>query len=154
MLPDEVDKVNKQGTVSPDEIVEALHAVVHAARGGMHEALRGQGLELSPLEARLMGFFGRHPGATLRDLVEHSGRDKGQLARLVGALRERGLLVAQDDPDDRRVTRLHLSEAAQHVHQGVRRQRQKLARQALDGIDETQRVALLALLQQMRRNLG
>ena len=34
-----------------------------------------------------MGFFARHPGATLSDLAAHSGRDKVQLIALLGRLK-------------------------------------------------------------------
>lgn len=138
---------------SPDTLIEALQAVVHAARSRHHEALRDAGAELSPLEGRVLGFFARHPGATQRELAEHSGRDKGQLARLVTGLRERGLLEAEADEADRRITRLRPSAGAQRLHQALMRQRHKLAVAALDGIGDAERRTLLALLQRMRQNI-
>lgn len=148
-----VDKVNQSGDVSPDAVIEALQAVVHAARARHQEALKDAGTELSPFEGRVLGFFARNPGATQRELAEHSGRDKGQLARLITGLRERGLLEAQADEADKRITRLYPSPAAQRLHQSLMRQRHKLAMAALDGIDEAERRALIALLQRMRQNI-
>jgi hypothetical protein len=34
------------------------------------------------MEGKVLGFFARHPGATQRDLAQHSGRDKAAVATL------------------------------------------------------------------------
>lgn len=148
-----VDNVNQPRGLSPDDLIEAMHAVVHAARSLHHDALTKAGVGLTPLEGRVLGFFARHPGATQRELADHSGRDKGQLARLVHGMRERGLLELSADQDDRRTTRVHLTPAAQRIHQSVLRQRQRLAQSALEGIDGEQRRLMLELLQRVRDNI-
>lgn len=148
-----VDNVNQSGEVSPDAVIEALQAVVHASRSRHHEALKDAGADLSPLEGRVLGFFARNPGATQRELAEHSGRDKGQLARLVSGLRDKGLLETSADEADKRITRIRPSADAQRLHQSLMRQRHKLALVALEGIGEPERRQLLALLLQMRRNI-
>ena len=104
-----VDTVNQSTAPTPD-VFERMHDLMHQMRHylGRHAVHGG---EVSPLEGKALGFFSRHPGATLSDLVAHSGRDKGQLAKLVAGLRERGLLEAQVDPQDRRVTRLQIGRA-------------------------------------------
>lgn len=138
---------------SPDDVLEAVHAVMHRVRSLQHQALRDGELDLGPMEARVLGYFARHPGATQRDLAEHSGRDKGQLARLVNGLRERGLLDASPDAADRRVTRLHLTDHARQLHQAVQRQRRRLAERAAAGLSEAERQQLLALLARLQHNL-
>ena len=40
-----------------------------------------------------VGYFMRHDGATQSDLVQHAGRDKAQIARIVKALHERNVRV-------------------------------------------------------------
>lgn len=149
----EVDHVNRQDKTEADELLETLHAVMHRLRARHHQALREGEQELTPLETRVLGFFARHPGATQRELAEHSGRDKGQLARLLQGLRERGWLDAEADPDDRRVTRLRLSEQARRRHQAVMRERRRLAESALAGFGERERAELMALLQRLLANL-
>ena len=148
-----VDHVNHQGHAAPDDLLELVHSVMHLVRARQHQPLREGAAELTPLEARVLGFFARHPGATQRELAEHSGRDKGQLARLVTGLKERGLLDARDDENDGRVTRLFLTETAQKQHQAAQRQRKRLAEAAVAGLNDEQRQTLLALLAQVRQNL-
>lgn len=146
-----VDNVNEIGG-NPD-LLEALHAVMHAARLRHHQALRDAGLGLTPLEARLLGFFARRPGATLTELAEHAGRDKGQLARMVQALRDRGLLLAEADARDGRVTRLSLSPEARALHDTLQRQRRREAEAAAAGLSAAERETLRGLLARLRANL-
>ena len=80
-----VDNVNHLPADVADEVVESIHAVMHLYRARQYRTLREGPSDLTHLEGKVLGFFGRHPGATQSDLVAHSARDKGQLARLIGA---------------------------------------------------------------------
>ena len=65
----------------------------------LHEGGR---YHLTHMEGKILGFFIRHPGATLRNLVAHLRQDKGQFARLIRSLKDQELLEAQTDAGDRR----------------------------------------------------
>lgn len=136
-----------------DEIAEALHALTHLYRARQFRALRDVEGEITHLEARVLGFFVRHPGATQSDLVAHSGRDKGQLARLIGGLRERGLLQATADEHDRRVQRLAPTAEGQALQAAVQRLRLRVAREAVAGLQQDERQQLAALLGRVRARL-
>ena len=84
-MTQQVDVVNELPPSKDDEVLEALHAVMHAFRSRQHRQLRDSVQEVGPMEIRALRFFARHPGATQRELVAHSGRDKGQIARLEAA---------------------------------------------------------------------
>lgn len=148
----QVDHVNQKGDAS-DDALELMHAVMHLYRARQYRAVRDAAGELTHLEGKVLGFFARHPGSTQRDLAEHSGRDKGQLARLVGGLKERGLLQAQVDEGDRRSVRLQLTAEAQAVHQALNRQSQRLAKVAVAGMSQAEKQQLVELLQRVRANI-
>lgn len=139
--------------VPADQLFEALHGLMHRQRALHLAEMRLAAPALTPLEGRVLGFFARQPGATLRDLAVHAGRDKGQLARLVAGLREQGLLEARADESDARLTRLHPTDAARALHQAVQRSRRRLAERAGRGLSDDERRQLLALLQRMHANL-
>ncbi|MGM9425536.1 MarR family winged helix-turn-helix transcriptional regulator [Hydrogenophaga sp. MI9] len=134
-----------------DDLMEAVHELMHLARSQQRRHMPDDGLH--PMEGRALGFFVRRPGATQSDLVEHSGRDKGQLARLIAVLRERGLLEARPDEKDRRVTRLYPTDAARQLHESVLRQRRQVSARAAAGLDNGERQELLRLLRHMQDNL-
>lgn len=58
---------------------------------------------LGPLHLRALCLCQRNPGAPQQQLVQALGRDKGQMARLIRDLEERGLLLRTPDERDRRV---------------------------------------------------
>jgi len=136
-----------------DEVFEAIHAVMHLYRSPRHRAQLAAQSDLTHMEHKVLGFFCRHPGATQRDLAAHAGRDKGQLARLIAGLRERGLLDAQPDPADRRNLRLQPTPAARAAQQAAQAQASAIAATAVAGLSEAERTQLLALLQRVRHNL-
>jgi len=70
----QIDNVNHQAIQPSDDVLEAMHAVMHLVRARQHQSLRDGGQEITPLESRVLAFFARHPGATQRELAEHSGR--------------------------------------------------------------------------------
>lgn len=146
-----VDHVKHRGEA--DEVLEAIHSVMHLYRARQYRLLRDGEHDVTHMESRVLGFFAHHPGATLSELAAHSGRDKGQLARLVAALRERGLLEARVDEADRRNQRLHLTRAGEEAQQLLRREGRKVATAAVRGLSAQEREQLLQLLARVHANL-
>ncbi|MFT4046546.1 MAG: MarR family transcriptional regulator [Solimonas sp.] len=132
---------------------EAIHNVMHLYRAQQYRALREAPLELTHMEGKALGFFARRPGATLSDLVAHSGRDKGQLARLIGGLRERGLLDARADAGDRRTLRLQPTARGRALQASLGERAHRVADVAVSGLSASERRQLLELLARVRANL-
>ncbi len=148
-----VDNVNQLDLA--DEVFEAIHEVMHLYRSHLGRA--GDGDEAGPrarMEMRALAFFVRHPGLTLSDLASFTGRDKSQLARLVAALREQGLLDAHPDEEDRRIVRLQPTDEGLQLHRSMQVRQRKRAREAIAGLDEAQCRQLMELLGRIRENLG
>ena len=74
-------------TENSEEIFDVIHTSMHLLRARQLRALRDSEVALTHMEARVLSFFDRHPDETLSTLTAHSGRDKGQLARLLANLR-------------------------------------------------------------------
>lgn len=132
-----------------DQVLDALHALMHRYKRHMHQALREQDGGIGPMEARALAFFSRHPGSSASELVAHSGRDKAQIARLLQQLQDRGLLARQADPADGRRQQLALTDAGRAAQRLMARQRQRFASQMTAGLDAAEQAQLLALLQRL-----
>jgi DNA-binding MarR family transcriptional regulator len=160
IMPRSVDKVNLMpGAVDlrgepGAEVGEKLHALVHRMRRHLQHALRDRSAEGTPMEWRALGFFARNPDACARDLVEHSGRDKAQVARLVRMLTDRGLLESTPAPHDQRLQRLRLTSAGQQEARRLLAQRELIDRRMLTGLDDGERRLLSQLLDRMHDSLG
>jgi DNA-binding MarR family transcriptional regulator len=161
MMRKSVDNVNhvdsastSRAQSSPAEaVIELVHDVMHQFRSRQYQVLRDGAHDITHMESKVMGFFSRHPGATLSDLVAHSGRDKAQLARLVKGLRERGLLTAEADTADRRNVNLRLSDAGSAVQRALRDEAQSLNARAVEGLDAAEQAQLAGLLARLKANL-
>ncbi len=145
-----IDHVNQLRLVpSAEDVVEAIHRAMHLVRAGQYRAARGGAHELTHMDGKVLGFFARHPGATQKDLAQHSGRDKGQLARLIAGLKERGLLDAAPDEADRRNIRLRLTREGQAMQKALQVQARRVAERAVAGLDADEQQKLLALLEKV-----
>ena len=152
-MRDTVDKVNHRGNTPSDNVLDLVHTVMHRFRSQQFQVLRDGPHELTHMESKVLGFFGRRPGATQRDLAQHSGRDKAQLARLIKGLRERGLLTGEADDEDRRNVRLELTADGQAIQRALQRQARQLEAQAVAGLSAAEHAQLVALLQKVQANL-
>jgi DNA-binding MarR family transcriptional regulator len=151
-----VDNVNHVGSPpasAAEAVLDLVHTVMHQFRSTQYQVLRGNAHEVTHMESKVMTFFARHAGATLSDLVAHSGRDKAQLAKLVKGLRERGLLDAATDAADRRSVRLRLSAAGLGVQKALQAEARVLNERAVDGLSAEELAQLVALLSRVKGNL-
>lgn len=154
IMRESVDKVNHQEKPFGDEVLELVHAVMHQFRSQQFQVLRDGAHDLTHMESKVLGFFARRPGATQRELAQHSGRDKAQLARLIKGLRERGLLDGAANEDDRRNVCLQLTADGMAMQRLLHRQARQLEAQAVAGFSAADRAQLLTLLQRVQHNLG
>jgi DNA-binding MarR family transcriptional regulator len=138
---------------APEEVFEAIHKIMHLFRSEQYRALRDGPYDLTHMEGKILAFLARNSGATLSELVAHSGRDKSQLARLIKSLREQGLLHGQNDKEDRRSVRLNLTSEGRAIHQSLQLQVGRLSKVAVTGLGDEELRNLVVLLQKVRSNL-
>lgn len=151
-LSDNVNQISENH--ADDGVLELIHSIMHQYRALKFQVLKEGELDLTHLEAKLLFFFSRHPGATQTDLVKYSGRDKAQLARLIKGLRERKLLRAEADAVDKRTTRLFVSDAGRALHQAVQQQSQNLREQVNAEFNPADQQQLRDLLLRLQATLG
>jgi DNA-binding MarR family transcriptional regulator len=148
-----VAHVNKRIEPLADDVFAFIHTIMHLFRAEQYRVLREGRYDLTHMEGKILGFFNRHPGATLRDLVAHLKQDKGQLARLIRSLKDQGLLEAQAGARDRRSVPLQATREGRRIHQILQRQVRKLSELAVQGLDPDQRRQLVTLLDKVQGNL-
>jgi DNA-binding MarR family transcriptional regulator len=145
--------VKKMSGPVADNVFASIHTIMHLFRAEQYRVLREGHYPLTHMEGKILGFFIRHPGATLRDLVVHLQQDKGQLARLIRSLREHGLLETQTAVRDRRSIPLQATREGRSIHQILQRQVRKLSELAVNGLNPDERQQLVALLDRVHSNL-
>lgn len=114
--------------------------------------------------ARLIGVT-RQQWRTLSVLKRHEGSNQGMLAellevepitlgRMIDRLEEAGWVERRRDPGDRRVWRIHLTDAAQPILLQLKTIADALFVDAAEGISADDQARLHALLEQLRDNLN
>ena len=148
-----IDSVNKfsKNELPGEDVFEAMHAVMHLYRSEQYRTRKSGGL--AQMEGKVLRFFARNPGSTLKELGANFIRDKGQLGRLIGGLKERGLLEGKTDEADRRTIRLQLTIEGRSVQQALRRRTRRLAEKAVADIGFEDRQTLLKFLNKVAENI-
>jgi DNA-binding MarR family transcriptional regulator len=76
--------------------------LTHKYKSVVIKALREAGLEIAPMHIRSLHTINSLAVCTANDLVELMDRDKGQIARLVKEMIEKGFVARVQNPDDKR----------------------------------------------------
>ena len=95
----------------------------------------------------------RFPGMTQRELAEILEVEPISVGRLVDRLEGRGLVERREDPADRRVWRLHLTDDAAPVLTEIDEARHIFDAEATRGLGGADRRAAIATLLRMKANL-
>jgi DNA-binding MarR family transcriptional regulator len=111
-----------------DELRRVMQRLVRL--GGLLEPHDHAGLKVSLSEIMALGELSDVETLSQQDLAARLGLEKSTVSRLAGGLEERGWLVRERDPANRRFYRLRLTAdgraAADHVGQDLRRHHEKL----------------------------
>lgn len=145
-------KTEAQADVAGEAVFEHMHEIMFLFRSMLQQHLREDGGEIPGMALKVLGFFARHPGRTQMELVQHSGRDKGQVARLVKDLTARGLLQRGDAAAGQR-RGLQLTESGLGVHRRLQRQKSQLANQLSGGLTTQELAQLNKLLVKLKAPL-
>ena len=135
------------------QALDSLFALFAALRGGLREALQGGPEGLAPMHLRMLKHCLKHPGTSQQALVQASGRDKGQIARLVKELDAQGLLLREADPHDGRSQRLTLTPAGRAACQRFRQHEQAVAQRLFGPMSGPEVQALIEQLGTLRGRL-
>jgi DNA-binding MarR family transcriptional regulator len=109
-------------------------------------AERVRRLDLTPPQAGVLRRLGQFPGQSQRALADALGMHAPRLVALIDELEERGLVVRQRDPDDRRNYAISLTDDGQRALgelAGVARSHESAITAALDDDERAQLLALL-----------
>jgi DNA-binding MarR family transcriptional regulator len=143
--------VESEPEAAGDAVFEQMHEILFLFRSQLSQRLSKAGEDIPGMAWKVLGFYARHPGWTQMQLVEHSGRDKGQVARLVKQLSERGLLQRGDGTGGSRG--IALTEQGRRVYNRLQRQRAQLAKKLTSALSPPEQMQLRRLLEKIKTPL-
>lgn len=127
-------------------VLAEIQRLVFRFRGVLQRVSQECGLDTSPVELETMLKISHNPGTNACEVGRLTGRDKGQITRLVQELEAKGWVRRAPDARDRRVQRLFTTEAGEAIHAQIHAVREAQVRQMLERLDAEEQATLGALL--------
>ncbi len=115
---------------------------------------RARGIGVTRPQWQVLTLLNRHEGSNQGSLAEMLDTEPITLCRMVDRLQQAGLVERRQDPADRRVWRLFLTDKARELLEQLRPLGIEVMAVALDGVAQTDRDALRRLLDRIRQNLS
>lgn len=110
-------------------------------------------LDLHPGQEFLLQRLWEEDGQAQSELSEELCVQPATLTRSVDRMVKAGLITRRTDPDDRRVSRVHLTEAGKALRQPVEEALQQLEKESFANLSLEERILLRRLLLQVQVNL-
>ena len=134
--------------------LQALFSLFAGVKLAMRQQLLvGGDVSVAPMHLFVLRMCLDQPGITQQEIAQQTGRDKGQVARLVKDLVDAGLLVRTPHPEDRRSHRLTASKSAKAACEQLRRAEAAVAAQLFRGMTAMEVDALAQRLVTLRDGL-
>ena len=112
---------------------DALEAIVFGSVAVTTRALSTVGLDLTFAQWRVLVIVGEEPkGATVTEVAARLGAEISPISRLIGRLARRGLVISAKDEQDRRVTRVTVSEKGRAIRANVIERRRVMLADVLE----------------------
>ncbi|MCM5551835.1 MarR family winged helix-turn-helix transcriptional regulator [Pleomorphomonas sp. NRK KF1] len=132
------------------DIIDGLSDVVFDFYVRLRADAVFQDSHTAPFEARLLAMIEQAPGITQQHLIIRTNRDKAQIARLIKAMGEKGLIQRVPDSKDRRVSRLYLTTDGRALHAAVRKRRTMLLEDMLSEFASTELESVNTFIEKWR----
>jgi len=136
--------------------IERLGFLLHNIPRLMRKRFEGHGNPhgLSVAQWRLLSWILKGHGATQARLAELLEIEPISVSRLLDRMEEGGWVERRQGVEDRRVRMVVATAKACEAHKEIKKLVGQIYQEALAGIDERQRVALIAALEKMAENLS
>lgn len=123
-------------------------------KSSIRQVLRDSELDLNGMHLRLLHAIGHHPNGTANQLASWSGRNKGQITRLVNELEAKGLVTRQPHPEDKRSQLLNLSNDGIKLMAKTNQVEKEVEARLLAGLQADEIEIFLTLAKRMLVNLN
>lgn len=136
---------------------EKLSRLLSEVNHRFYQRLRGapvhHELGITPMQAHMLMWIRRTPEATASQYCAHSGRDRGQVARLAGQLVAAGWVDREPSPEDGRVLCMALTQEGHATAARLKETWDALARASFAGVSAEDCAQLERILSTLRENL-
>ncbi|MFS0892002.1 MarR family winged helix-turn-helix transcriptional regulator [Peribacillus frigoritolerans] len=134
-----------------DEIRELLDKISSKTRRNYNHLLHD--LNLHAGQDNLLCKLWRKDGLTQVELCDRLNCEAPTVTNMVKALEKKGLIIRQKDPNDKRISRIYLTDAGKQIETPVSEVWSKQQERLLTDISLEEKMLFRRLLKQMEKNL-
>lgn len=157
-------RINNRNQTEPDDAAQTIESFdlaeffpyrVRVFYRAVSEAVANVYTEkygLSMSEWRTMAVLGPYKAMSASEIVELSSMDKVSVSRAIKGLRQHGYITRDIDGDDKRRAVLRLTLDGRKTFTDLVPRVKQRETQCLDGLSETERTTLIALMERVRMN--
>ncbi|WP_011581256.1 MULTISPECIES: MarR family winged helix-turn-helix transcriptional regulator [Chelativorans] len=147
--------MNSTGSQNTQQI-ERLTFLLHNIPRLMRKRFEGRDNEhgLSAAQWRLLAWTMKEDGATQARLAELLEIEPISVSRLIDRMEEGGWVERRQGLEDRRIRMVFATPKAREAHKGIKKLVQQVFEEALTGLDEEARAALVSALETIAENLS
>jgi MarR family transcriptional regulator, organic hydroperoxide resistance regulator len=117
------------------------------------DLLKKNGLDITIEQWAVLSIVGAVPGASQSDIARMTQTDKANVMRMMDLLERKAYITRQNDNQDRRIYRIHLTPAGEEMLKAVTPIAQEANRVSSARIDPQDFEILKKMLRQIRRNI-
>ncbi|MEM9168278.1 MAG: MarR family transcriptional regulator [Pseudomonadota bacterium] len=151
-LANSIDNVNEMTRRADDTPALAMHLdrLMRRIHADLRpKAMRVDDANVGPLGGMILMTIEENAPVTVQELARRLARDKGQMTRFVQSLERKSLLVRMENPDDRRVTLIELTQAGEALVAAFRAALAEVVNAMLVDVSRSERAQLLKTLQKL-----
>jgi len=131
------------------QISNELTAISRSLRRKRDRYMEPMGLR--GVHGRLLLDIGQNPGISQDTLAQKVQVDKSNIARHVARLEQKGFVRREEDPNDRRILRLYVTEQAESLYPKLQKVMEDWEKTMLQDLSHWEVSQLMSLLTRVRR---
>ena len=135
------------------QIQNLLFSLLFDLKSGLAKSLKGNRFDLTPMHQKILAYICYFPGTTQQEIVDKTGRDKGQITRLLKELEKKGFIVRQKDEVDKRSFCIQVTEKGVDTFSELKQHEEAITDKLLARFTEKELEQLKLFLEKMRKNL-
>ncbi len=109
---------------------------------------------ITPGQPKVLGFLERNDGCIQRELAQHCCFQAASVSGVLSSMEREGLIRREQDPTDRRVLRVHITDKGRCMGEFCRQVMEELDEAAMAGFSPQERQLAAELLRRIGDNLN
>ncbi|MFN3848579.1 MAG: MarR family winged helix-turn-helix transcriptional regulator [Spirosomataceae bacterium] len=116
--------------------------------------MKDKNLPITPDQFRVLSHLWKTDGLQQSELAACTNRNRANVTRIIDILEREKVVIRQDDPNDRRVFRIYLTELGKQLEKETAECAEKSIEDSLKGVSEQERAIAMGVLKKIIANVG